>query len=85
VGSACQRGREALTAGTHVSAAERGHTRTGSARGGLGRGPESELGRFGSPGLFLLFFIFITFAKMLQNTSNQLLNSFKNQLIVLNQ
>jgi hypothetical protein len=62
-----------------------------------GRGPDLGIGRMASAWPFsyfrfsfhFLFFCnliyFIAFAKVLQNTSNQLLNSFQNQLNVLNQ
>jgi hypothetical protein len=45
VGSACQRGREALTGGTHVSAGEGEEAGTDSVRELLGRGLHLGLGR----------------------------------------
>jgi hypothetical protein len=60
-----------------------------------GRGPDLGIGRMASPWPFSYFrfsfhffcnlIYFIAFAKVLQNTSNQLLNFLKNQLNVLNQ
>jgi hypothetical protein len=86
-----------LTRGVLLSAGEQGRGDTLSGPGGSGPWALSEAEPNRYPAalfLFLIFFsifffcnlvYFITFVKMLQNTSNQLLNSFKNQLNVLNQ
>jgi hypothetical protein len=84
---------EVLTHGVLLSAGEqeRGDTLSGSGDSGPWALSEAEPNRYPAAlFLFLIFFFcnliyFVTFAKMLQNTSNQLLNSFKNQLNVLNQ
>jgi hypothetical protein len=55
VGSACQRGREALTGGTHVSAGEGEEAGTDSVRELLGRGLHLGLGRLAPWRPFSLF------------------------------
>jgi hypothetical protein len=47
-----------MTGGDHLSVREGGGQRTGSVIAEMGRGPISELGWFGPPGLFPISFSF---------------------------